>query len=316
MILSTVYHVLFLIICLFYAVVVAQEEGNPEIPPNRYYIGTPEFEQDRLDLFLAYPVADSVPYRNLDWTIYDGPECGFGSNEIFNYEDYLSIGLIHAPESEVPEGDGTAFRNIKLSLTFNPDTIRASEIIHEEGLDTQLEFCVKLGAYTADRINPGAVEVFYAETFVKVMILQNGDFEIEESVTVRPERVGEQREKQDYFLIGFLCNATNHEIVDPAPIYQGQTHRVCVTPTAESLNAGVYMRAIDSFAWTRKDIYQPAIFPPAEPAPLTEVECEPGMEICAFETLFKAAFFYKLGRIDGMGIGWLQVRILHARGFR
>ena len=70
------------------------------------------------------------------------------------------------------------------------------------------------------------------------------------------------------------------------------------------------MRAIDSFSWTRQDIYQPAVLAHAEPAPLTEVECEPGMEICAFETLFKAAFFFKLGSVDGLGIGWLQVRIL------
>jgi hypothetical protein len=310
MALSTVYHILLLTIGLFCAVVVAQEEANPESPPNRYYIGTPEFEQETVDLFLHYPVSDFVPYRNLNWKIFDGPECGGGSNEITDYQEYLSIDLTHAPESEYPEGDGTTFRNITLSLSFDPDTIRSSPIISEEGLDTVLGFCVSLGAYTADRINPGAVEVFYAETFVRLLILQNGDFDIEESVTVRPERIGEQRERQEYFLIGFLCNATNHEIVDPEPIYQGQTHRVCVTPTPEALRAGVYMRAIDSFSWTRLDIYQPAIVPPAEPAPLTEVDCEPGMEICSFETLFKAAFFYKLGRIDGMGTGWLQVCIL------
>jgi hypothetical protein len=316
MALSTAYRILFLIIGLFCVIVVAQEEANPETPPNRYYVGTPDFRQERLDLFLRYPVSDFVPYRNLDWTIFDGVGCA-DSNEISTYQEYLSIDMIYAPESESPEGDGTAFRNVTLSFTFNPDTIRASEIIHEQDLETYLEFCVRLGANTADRINPGAVEVFYAETFVRLKILQNGDFDVEESVTIRPERIGEQRERQDYFLIGFLCNATNHEIVDPEPIYQGQIHRVCVTPTADALKAGVYMRAIDSFSWTRQDIYQPAILPPAKPAALTEVECEPGMEICAFETLFKAAFFYKLGRIDGMGIGWLQVRVLeyeHERG--
>jgi hypothetical protein len=309
MALSKLYNILFLVLCLF-CVVVAQEEENPETPPNRYYIGVPDFEQDRLDLFLLYPVSDFVPYRNLDWTIFDGPECGAGSNEISNYQEYLSIEMIHAPESESPEGEGNTFRNVTLSFTFDPDTIRSSEIISEQGLDTLLHFCVRLGVYSADIINPGAVEVFYKETFLRLQILQDGNLEVEESVSLTPDRVGEEKGEQAYYLIGFLCNATNHEVVDPEPIYQGQSTRVCVTPTAESLQAGVYMRAIDSFSWTRQDIYQPAIFPHAEPAPLTEVECEPGMEICAFETLFKAAFFYKLGRVDGMGIGWLQVRNL------
>jgi hypothetical protein len=67
------------------------------------------------------------------------------------------------------------------------------------------------------------------------------------------------------------------------------------------------MRAIDSFYWTRETIYQTAIIPHQTAAPLTLIECEPGMTVCAFTTLLRASFFYKRGRVDGAGIGWLQV---------
>jgi hypothetical protein len=83
--------------------------------------------------------------------------------------------------------------------------------------------------------------------------------------------------------------------------------RVCVTPTDDALKAGVYMRAIDSFYWTRETIFQTAIRPHQTAASLTMIECEPGMRVCAFSTLLKASFFYKRGRVDGAGIGWLQV---------
>jgi hypothetical protein len=90
-------------------------------------------------------------------------------------------------------------------------------------------------------------------------------------------------------------------------MYQGGKLRVCVTPREDAVAGGIFMRAIDNFYWTRESIYQPAITPHQQAAPLTRIECEPGMLVCAFETLLRAAFFYRPGRVDGYGIGWLQV---------
>jgi hypothetical protein len=164
-----------------------------------------------------------------------------------------------------------------------------------------------MSAYTALTNNPKAVEIVYKETFLNLDIRQGGDLETEEFV-IDPDGVEDETAVQKYYVIGFLCDLDNVLLTNPVPIYQGMPTRVCVTPNEEARADGIYMRAIDSFYWTRETIYQTAMTPHQRAAPLTDIECVPGVIICAFTTILKAAFFYKLGRVDGAGIGWLQVR--------
>ena len=204
-------------------------------------------------------------------------------------------------------GYGSTTQNVTLAFTFNPDTIRQSPIITNTGLESSVSFCVRFSAYSADYRLPGTMEIVYRETYVTLQILQGGNISVDPTV-IAPSQSGQQWATQQYTLIGYLCNETNHEITNPDPIFQGQLTRVCVTPNDYSLQNGVYMRAIDSFYWTRDTIYQPAIYPHESQATLTQIYCEPGLIICAFETLLKAAFFYSPGIVDGSGVGWLQVR--------
>jgi hypothetical protein len=278
-------------------------QNVPPEPPTPWYIATPTFNQSRLDLFLEYPVSDYIPYENLAFSLYDSNLCGNGAN-VITENNYLAVGMRH--DGQTTTGEGTAFRNVTLSFTFDPETIRESPIINYDGLETTIKFCVRLSAYTADIINPGAVEIFYKETFMTVDIRQLGNIDGDEFV-VDPDDIANQVAEQKYYLIGYLCNTTNHRLYDPVPIFQGMATRVCVTPNDEARRDGVYMRAIDSFYWTRETIYQTAIIPHQTAAPLTLIECEPGMTVCAFTTLLRASFFYIRGRVDGAGIGWMQV---------
>jgi len=291
------------VIALLHPVCLAQQGEVPEVPPQKWFITNPTFDQERLDLFLTYRVSDYIPYENIGWSIYDGLACQEGSNEITE-NDYLSVELV-GPEDGNTVGEGTTFRDFTMTLKFNPDTIRGSPILHETGLNTQLIFCVRLSAFTANVLNPVAVEIFFKQTTMTVDILQEGDFGAEEFV-LSPDEIIDQTAEQLYTLEGWLCNATNHRVYDPIPIYQGTPTRVCVTPNAEARADGVYMRAIDSFYWTRDTIFQTAITPHQVAAPLTEIECVPGMRICAFTTMLRADFFFKRGRVGGAGFGWLQ----------
>ena len=288
-------------------------QDDLEVPPNKFYIDTPTFSQDRLDLFLDYPISDGVPFENLGFKVYDGIQCAEGASDItYEQRPYLSVELLD-PGDGVDEGDGNTFYQVRMAMTFDPDTIRTSPIFYEEGLRTLLKFCVRLGSYSAPSINPAAVEIFYKQTAVTVEIRQEGDTEVEDFV-ISPDDITDETATQLYRLEGWLCHLNNTRLYDPIPIFVGMPTRVCVTPDAEARAAGVYMRAIDSFYWTRDTIYQTAIFSHQEAAPLTEIECEAGMLVCAFTTILKAKFFFKRGIVDGAGIGWLQVRPRIERG--
>jgi hypothetical protein len=277
-------------------------------PPNKWFIATPEFSSDRLDLFLRYPVSDFIPYEHLDWTLFAGSECSPSTSDDITENDYLDVRITIEDET-APEGTGGSWRFITLSFAFDPDTIRRSPILVNEGLDTRLQFCVNLGAYSSPTVVPGALEIFRKVTSMDVLITQAGQIGID-NLVADPNGPNEEEAEVRYRLRGFLCDENNDEIIDPLPIFQGVLTKVCVTPVDEALADGVYMRAIDSFYWTRETFYQPAILPRQTVAPLSEISCVPGMITCSFVTLLRGEFFYRLGRVYGAGVGWLQVSIV------
>lgn len=260
---------------------------------------------------MKYPISDVIPYDNLSWKLLDGTECSSGGANDITTNDYLGAELT-IEDDTIPDGDGTAWRFITLAFTFDPTTIRSSPIFSDQGLDQYLEFCVRLSANSSPAVVPGALELYFKETSVSVLIQQDGQVDADQ-VVVTPAAPGSSGATQAYKLRGFLCNETNHEIVDPPPIYQGMLTKVCVTPTADALADGIYMHAIDTFTWIRETIFQPAILPRQEVQELTKINCVPGMRVCSFVTLLKADFFYRLGRVYGAGVGWLQVSIIISR---
>ena len=282
-----------------------QEATNIEEPPiNKWEIGQPTFETDRLDLLLNFPISDFIPYDHIQYTFWT--TCGTDGVEITENKGYFQF-EIDIDDESVPVGDGTSWRFMSVSMFFDPDKIRSSPIFSKtSNLEEVIQFCVKAGAFSAPMVVPGSLEIFQKVTTINLLIAQDGSFSNKVNVTAGQQ--GSEETSNAYFLRGYLCDLADEEIIDPLPIFQGAPVKVCVTPQKEALADGVYMRAVDSFSWTRETIYQAAIVPNQEPAPLTEINCEPGMIICSFITLLKADFFYKLGDVYGAGIGWLQVR--------
>ena len=119
---------------------------------------------------------------------------------------------------------------------------------------------------------------------------------------------------QKYFVVGYLCDDNLEQMIYRVPLSQGMKVRVCVEPTEEALQDGVYMRRIDSFTYQREMqeagqyVTQAAVRDgeSADPA-TTELFCERGSELCYFDTLLKADFYFSTGPVFGYGEAWLQV---------
>jgi len=114
-----------------------------------------------------------------------------------------------------------------------------------------------------------------------------------------------------YIAKGFLCDDNNQEIVPMEnPLSVGMKARVCVRPDATALlQDNVRIRSIDRFSWIRPDlnnVTQVAVTTNEQPEPKTEVFCQPGSEVCAFETILNDEFFGKTGIVQGKGVVWLQ----------
>lgn len=119
---------------------------------------------------------------------------------------------------------------------------------------------------------------------------------------------------QKYHVDGYLCDDNLEAIIYMVPLVQGTKVRVCVQPTDDALQDGVYMRQVDSFTYQRQEpdggqlVTQVALNDgeSADPA-TTELFCERGWDLCYFDTLLKADFYFSPGRVFGYGEAWLQV---------
>jgi hypothetical protein len=90
---------------------------------------------------------------------------------------------------------------------------------------------------------------------------------------------------------------------------QGSEVRVCVTTTEESKLNGLYLNRINWFYFWRQNpegqVRQDSILFDAQPSPtgLTNYYCQPGDEICPFDTILMAQFFDRpgVGIVQGIG---------------
>jgi hypothetical protein len=181
-----------------------QTRAQDLVLDGKWRIDVPSFRNDRLDLFLNYAVSDYIPYENIGWSLYSGRQCGNGAEEI-TINDYLVVSKIINDDS-IPQGNGSSTRNVTLAFSLDPDTIRDSPILQNDGFSTAtVSFCVHMSAYTADIINPGKVEIMFRETFLTLVVKLEGTFEVADTVLV-PLNRGDEVSNQTYYLIGYLVS--------------------------------------------------------------------------------------------------------------
>eukprot|EP00339_Tiarina_fusa_P018457 CAMPEP_0117012630 /NCGR_PEP_ID=MMETSP0472-20121206/10586_1 /TAXON_ID=693140 ORGANISM="Tiarina fusus, Strain LIS" /NCGR_SAMPLE_ID=MMETSP0472 /ASSEMBLY_ACC=CAM_ASM_000603 /LENGTH=384 /DNA_ID=CAMNT_0004715743 /DNA_START=131 /DNA_END=1285 /DNA_ORIENTATION=- len=270
----------------------------------RYRIERPVFKYETLQFDLDYVVSDFMGDNFITYQIYDGHLCREGNNDITN-NTYLAPRL--RPDLKAL-GDGTGNRTMKLTLNIDPDEITSTSIFEDLETYANVYFCVRFNVHNMNYFEPQAIEVNFREVPVLLTINLVDGFSIDLGQVSDTDLVVELA-YEDSAVEAYICD-TDSNIINGDVRNQGESIRVCVTPTAETLAQGAYLRYIDEFTFQREEHLQVAIEPGngGEAAnELTVVSCVPGALVCAFETLLGAEFFADgVGIVYGYGTAFLQ----------
>lgn len=278
----------------------------------RYAIERPIFQYQDLQFDLEYSINDVIGDTLTEYKVFDGHECSLGNNDITsitttgNQTAYLVSRL--RPDLN-PGGNGTGTRSMKVSLTLDPHEIRSSPLYFDYKSYGIVNFCVRFSVYNMDILDPEALEVNFIETPIALTIELLDDFVVDIGQFSNAELVVELA-YQDSAVEAYICDS-DANVIQSHVQSQGESVRVCVVPTQQSLQAGALLSHIEEFTFARGDLLQIAIAPETmgEPADsLTVVSCEAGSELCAFETFLGEQFFQgDVGVIVGTGSAYLQL---------
>jgi hypothetical protein len=281
-----------------------------ELQTTGYEVGEPELTYGGTSLQLVYQLSDQLNPNQVKIIPFSDEAC---TASIETGNDYLVPSLTYTDDAS------GATQTLVVLFTIDPVKIQSSPI-WEEASDKQffISLCVGIALYSGDYANdPSATSMYAVDTLVYVKVDFKGDFGTD--LNVDPKDPNREVAEQVYFVEGFLCNPENNEPWQfEEPRTQGQSVRVCVKPTDDSLRDQVYMRSIQFFTFVRTDGVPDGQDPITQPAikdqesangDATELTCVRGTEICYFDTLLKGEFFFSPGKLEGYGEAWLQVSV-------
>mmetsp|Transcript_53336 Transcript_53336/g.129663 ORF Transcript_53336/g.129663 Transcript_53336/m.129663 type:complete len:889 (+) Transcript_53336:134-2800(+) len=132
---------------------------------------------------------------------------------------------------------------------------------------------------------------------------------------------------ETYFVDVYQCNEALNRISDSIlePKVAGDFIRICIRPTAMTIERGVLLRRIDQFKFTKyswqgappttgdsstttggSPIHTQQVVVAGREQENTLMTCEPGSEICAFKTVLSQDFFREDGTVNGEGYVFLE----------
>jgi hypothetical protein len=291
----------------------------------KWNITDPSFAYDSLGFVLDYQVSDFIDNGNTLHALWTSPGCQ-ESGAVVPASVLTSTRpvLTGAAYNSANNGDGV--RDQSLTVNVVAANIAASDIYAEDttvgSVTAAIDFCVRFSLLTA---GAGAVEVNFLETLVTLFVDLSDGFSIGD-VNVAPKIKITNTANQVYLLDGYQCDAANDaltgtDLTDTRN--QGSVIRVCVKPDADAVTAGIKMRSLDEFTFSRNAgaISQEAIVGYNQEATngLTSLTCSNGADVCVFETILFAAFYSNVGVVLGSGTGSMQfgarrLRALQASG--
>jgi hypothetical protein len=287
--------------------VAAAEERGLQILAKKWNITDPTFAYDSLGFDLDYQVSDFISDSMATHTLWTAPDCQEGAAAVgAGILTSVKVPLVGAFD-DTNNGDG--IRDQKLTIAVNPATIAASALYSEDtslgAVTATVNFCVRYSLVTAD-----LTEVNFLETLVTLFVDLSDGFSIGD-VFVAPKNKLLNTANQVYLLDGYQCNSDNVRLEGDdltATRNQGSVIRVCVKPDTDAVNAGIFMRSLDAFTFSRNAINQPAIIGYNAEATngLTSLSCANGDPVCFFETILFAAFYSTTGVVVGSGTGSMQ----------
>jgi hypothetical protein len=278
----------------------------------KWNITDPTFTYNSLGFVLDYQVSDFIDNTHTLHALWTSPGCQETGAEVpasvlaSNRPD-----LTGAAYNAGNNGDGV--RDQTLTVNVNPANIAASDIYVEDAtvgsVTASIDFCVRFSLLTA---GTGPVEVNFLETLVTLYVDLSDGFSIGD-VNVAPKIKLINTANQVYLLDGYQCDDANDaltgtDLTDTRN--QGSVIRVCVKPDTDAVAAGITMRSLDVFTFSRNagSITQEAIIGYNEEATngLTSLTCSNGAAVCFFETILFAAFYSNVGVVLGSGTGSMQ----------
>jgi hypothetical protein len=276
----------------------------------QWNINDPSFEYEALGFDLDYQVSDFINDDMTAYKLYTSPGCKEDGDEVppglLTSTKPILTGVDYNADNN---GDGV--REQKLTVAVVPATIAGSVIYDEDqtvgAVTATIDFCVRFSLQQSDGTQTGLTEVNFLETLVTLDVDLSDGFEIG-AVNVEPKVRIENTANQVYLLEGYQCDDNNVRIASPAARNQGSVIRVCVTPDGDAVDAGIFMRSLDDFTFTRDSVSQEAITDYNTEAPngLTFLSCSNGLPLCYFETILIAAFYSSIGTVLGAGTGSMQ----------
>jgi len=189
--------------------------------------------------------------------------------------------------------DGITPGKLQLKFTTVPQVIANDPTLTNEiGYgNMEMKFCVRCGLFG------GAEEVNFLETQVKITVNMLNDFRID-NVDLAAKDKESQSAAQGYAVETVLCPGQ----VDV--FNQGATIQVCIAPGATALAAGVVLKAVDTFEWTREGVEsQSALNGPNTDAidGLSSVTLQDDQLLIIITSVIYAAFYYTDGTVSAAG---------------
>jgi hypothetical protein len=195
----------------------------------------------------------------------------------------------------------TDLRDMEVTVTIDPDTIVNTPLYEDFGAYAHVYFCV----YFHVREQTGVI-ANWVETPVLLVIDLIADVATIEGGSLSNMELVLQMAVQDSAVEAYLCDSDGN-VASEGNTTQGTALQICVTPTAETMEQGAFIREIEEFYFSRDDnIHYAILAGDADTSELTVLMCPVGTELCSFETLLPSEFFSDPGIIHGEGVAYLQ----------
>jgi hypothetical protein len=191
---------------------------------------------------------------------------------------------------------------MEVTLTIDPDIIVNTPLYEDFGAYAHVYFCVRFDI----REEQSGVIANWVETPVLLVIDLTADIATIDSGSFANMDLILQMAEQDTAVEAYLCDSEGN-VAAGGETAQGTALQICVTPTAETMEQGAFIREIEKFYFSRDDNVHYAILAgDAGTSELTVLMCPVGTELCSFETLLPSEFFNDPGIIHGEGVAYLQ----------
>ena len=211
----------------------------------KWNITDPQFDYDSLSFDLDYGISDWIMEGMVTHSIWD-ENCKEGGYSI-------DSNILASSQSSLPNtrGNGLGRRVQQVTVTVNPETITSDANIYEETVVNGeqfaiVTFCVRFNLSTG---GDSSIEVNFHETLITLNVDLTDGFAIDD-VDVAPRDRLVTTANQAYEVEGYQCDRNYVELTPAARAVtrnQGAIIRVCVRPTLEGREDGIYMREIQSF---------------------------------------------------------------------